>query len=241
MTEKLFSIQIDPAAKGSHIEDTTACISHIHSLLDILLGMSIGDLRSLPVFTYVRMIYSIVVLTKLYISSKSPQSKIGAVINSNSLRLDFYLDAIINMMEEAAGPMECRAPLVFMTLSNWIRTWYKIQENDEIFSPPTNLLAPLDACWLAPLSAQAKSENSFMNGDLSPEKNISSDNVEVDLNNNDLSQDGKLDYDQEPEMYDEFAYANPDFSNWNSELYIPNPMDGNLEFQAFEWGVPTTS
>ncbi|TVY82902.1 Transcriptional regulator WAR1 [Lachnellula suecica] len=148
--DKVVSIQPEIEASSSYIDAIAISISSAHALLNILLSMHVDALRALPVFNFVRMAYAIVVLTKLHISSKTPASQLGAVIDPRIVRLAHYLEALIQKLGVAVGPMECRAPFTFLGLLMRLQIWYKSQENDVHFREPTELYNVLDHCWLPP-------------------------------------------------------------------------------------------
>lgn len=110
--------------------------------------MGVESLRALPIFNFVRMAYAVLIVTKLYISSKSPASQIGAVIEPETLKLGYYLEALIEKLGVAVGQMEFRAPFTFLGFFMRLQIWYKRQEQDVHFRPPTELYNVLDHCWL---------------------------------------------------------------------------------------------
>lgn len=146
--EKVVSIQTDIHASSSYLDSIAILISSAHSLHDIILNMEVETLRALPIFNFVRMAYATVVLTKLYISSKTPASQIGSVIEPKMIKLGFYLEALIEKLGIAVGPMECRAPFTFLGFLMRLQIWYRSQEEDVNFRPPTELYSVLDHCWL---------------------------------------------------------------------------------------------
>lgn len=112
--------------------------------------MDIEAIRALPVYNFVRMSCAIITLIKLYISAKTPESKIGAVIDPASLKVGIYLKSTIDKLIKAVGPKECRAPFTFLGMLMRLHGWYKSQENDQHFSPPT-IIKQEDECWLPPV------------------------------------------------------------------------------------------
>ena len=146
--EKVVSIQSDNQASLSYIDAIAITISSAHSLLDLILDMEVETLRALPIFNFVRMAYASIVLTKLHISSKTPASQIGAVIEPKMIKLGYYLEAVIEKLGVAVGPMECRAPFAFLGFFMRLQIWYKSQEKDVHFRQPTELYTVLDHCWL---------------------------------------------------------------------------------------------
>ena len=243
--DKVISIQTDPKAQSIHIDATVFCISNAHSVLDILLGLDVEVLRSLPIFNFVRMTYEVVVLTKLYISSKSPGSKIGAVLEAQTIKLDFYLEALIKRLEEATGPMECRAPYTFLGLLNGIQLWYKSQENDQVFKNPTSLPFNGDWCWLPPLPPLIKPEmqDLSINDDEQVQNALLQDPLYgMDFSGNaDLEgfQFDGLDNNQDV-LYDETTSFNTSFMNLTSNMDISDFVNGGQIPEAFEWGFQPT-
>jgi hypothetical protein len=147
---KVLSIHIDPAATNPHIDAISMIISSAQSILDILLIMELEALRSLPVYNFVRMSSALLMLVKLYISSKSPDSKIGAVLDPATLKIGIYLKATIDKLAKAVGPKECRAPFTFLGMLMRLHGWYKSQEKDQFFTPPC-IPTTTDECWLPPV------------------------------------------------------------------------------------------
>lgn len=148
--EKIVSIQVDSQASLTHIDAVACSISSAQSLLDVLLSMEVQQVRALPMFNFARLCYALICLVKFYISSKTPESKIGSVLNPKMLRLGHYLEALIQHLGLAVGTMECRAPFTFLGLVMRLQIWYKSQENDAVFRPPTELYNVLTYCWLPP-------------------------------------------------------------------------------------------
>lgn len=147
---KVISIQIDPRASNSYIDAISVSITSAQSLLDILLTMDVKALRALPVYNYVRMSYALITLIKLYISSKSPESKIGAVLDPASLKVGLYLKSMIDKLIKAVGPKECRAPFTFLGMLMRLHGWYKSQEKEQYFRAPV-IPKTEDECWLPPV------------------------------------------------------------------------------------------
>jgi hypothetical protein len=107
-----------------------------------MLSMSVEALRALPIFNFARMAYACIILTKLYVSVQCSTSKIGMVLDRETLRLGIYLPAMIERLGEAVGPMECRSPATFLGLLVRLRAWYEKQEMHEQFTEPVKLFGP---------------------------------------------------------------------------------------------------
>lgn len=101
--------------------------------------MSVEALRAVPVFNFVRMAYAAIILTKLYVSVRCPTSKIGKVLDRETLKIGIYVPAMIDRLSEAVGPMECRSPATFLGLLVRLQAWYENQETHEEFIEPIQL------------------------------------------------------------------------------------------------------
>jgi hypothetical protein len=134
----------DPERKitSSYVDAISVCISSAHSLIELMLSMSVEALRALPVFNFVRMAYACTVLTKLYVSVLCPTSQIGKVLDRETLRIGIYVPAMIDRLNEAVGRMECRSPATFLGLLVRLRAWYENQEMHEEFTGPLELCGP---------------------------------------------------------------------------------------------------
>jgi hypothetical protein len=150
---KVFSIHTLPGATGSFVEASAISIASAQGLLDILLNMDINSLRALPIGSFVRVIVALVILIKLYISSKSPTSKVGSVLDRKSIKLDFYLEAVSNKLIEATGQEQFRAPFTFLGIIMRLRMWHEGQKDHELFTIPqlNNDILPEYECWMPPV------------------------------------------------------------------------------------------
>ncbi|KAF2269952.1 hypothetical protein CC78DRAFT_529111 [Lojkania enalia] len=107
------------------INATIKCISAAHSLLDCFLQLSIERLQKAPNVLFVRSIYSLVALMKADYAVTTDAEGLGEVLDSQSLRVDFYLETVIRKAEEAIGPQKCRIPSHWFHILNLkLKTWY---------------------------------------------------------------------------------------------------------------------
>jgi hypothetical protein len=140
--DKITSVSIENSTTPPEIDAIAACISSSHSMLDILLNMDVETLRALPIFLYARAVYAVTVLTKLYLSIRSPQSRIRAILDKENLKVDFYLKSLIIRWNEAVGPMECRSPQTFLGLLLRLYSWFRNQESHDDSPHPTEHFVP---------------------------------------------------------------------------------------------------
>jgi hypothetical protein len=259
--QKIIAIQTDQQAASSYIEFTAVSISSAHSLLDILLGMDVDALRTIPIFNYVRMSYALMTLIKLYISSKSPSSRIGSVLKPETLRVDFYLRSMIDKLVEAAGPKEHRAPYTFLGMLMRFHAWYKSQEGDKYFRQPSTS-QNRDECWLPPVSRRVWESHLVNSGDGQrslygdfPDSSLQPPLGPVDsemdsqipsypdtdvtgLNCIVLGNENNMD---EYMLYDSMNTTDMDFDgNWVSGTNISRELNDYQMPENFDWGFQTT-
>lgn len=148
---KIIAINTLPGSSSTFIESTAISISCAYAFLDIVLNMELQTLRVLPTVNYGRICYALIVLIKIYLSSKSPTSKIGSVLDSSSIKVGFYLRAVAEKLIDAVGREQYRSPYIFLGLVMQLRLWYERQKHQQVFSVPADIDSLKDTCWLAPM------------------------------------------------------------------------------------------
>jgi hypothetical protein len=267
--QKIIAIQTDQQATSSYIEFTAVSISSAQSLLEILLGMDVDALRTIPIFNYVRMSYALMTLIKLYISSKSPSSRIGSVLKPETLRVDFYLRSVIDKLVEAAGPKEHRAPYTFLGMLMRFHAWYKSQEGEKHFRQPS-ISQNKDECWLPPVSRRVWESHLVNSGD--GQRSLYGDFPDTSLQpplGGGVDIRGTMDTEMENQipsypdadvtglncivpgnennmdeymLYHGMTTTDMDFnSNWVSGTYIPGEWNDYQMPETFDWEFQTTS
>ncbi|KAL2068025.1 hypothetical protein VTL71DRAFT_16123 [Oculimacula yallundae] len=188
---KVLSIHTIPGAKDSFIDATANLIASAQAMLDIFLSMDIPVLRCLPVYNFVRMAYSIIILVKVYISSKSPTSKIGEVVHRESLKVGTYLKASIDLLFAAVGPIECRAPYTFLGMLMRLHGWLKGQDSSQVFTAPPDDSPALDQDWLPPMP-QVIYRDTRRNTELSPREGYVPDPLEHTVDDFEIGMDANM-------------------------------------------------
>ena len=109
---------------ASHINALSACLTAIDSIFETFLGMDISAIRCLPVFTFVRVAYAVVILMKMYFSAASSASELGKVINKDNMRVAYYLDALLEKFNSTAADEKCRPASKFLLVLVMLRSWF---------------------------------------------------------------------------------------------------------------------
>ncbi|KAL5395720.1 hypothetical protein PMIN06_003555 [Paraphaeosphaeria minitans] len=107
------------------INATIMCISAAHSILDCFLQMSISKLQRAAGVNFVRACFALVALLKADYAVGTDAEGMGEVIDSRSLKIDYYLDEVIRITEEAEGPQKCKIPGHWrLVMKAKLKTWH---------------------------------------------------------------------------------------------------------------------
>ncbi|KJK78624.1 hypothetical protein H634G_05999 [Metarhizium anisopliae BRIP 53293] len=109
---------------AAHINALSACLSAIDTIFQTFLAMDVFSIRCLPVFTFVRVAYAVVILMKMYFSASSPSSELGKVINKDNMRVAYYLEALLEKFSATAADDKCRPASKFLLVLVMLRTWF---------------------------------------------------------------------------------------------------------------------
>ena len=135
--------KLPTAAIAPLIDALTTCISSIHRAFDIIMNVDPDRLTCLPTVALARTSYPFVSLIKIYYLLTSPESRIGQVIDMESLKLEYYLDHVTNHYRNAASLDGGRAAAKFGNIITMLRTWFMKKKDNgpalrEIFVAETN-------------------------------------------------------------------------------------------------------
>lgn len=128
---------------AAHISALSACLTAINGMLTTFLSMDVFDVRCLPVFNFVRVSYALVILIKLYFSASSPDSELGKVINKEDMRVEYFLDALLDKFRATAAEDRSRPAAKFLVVLVMLRSWFykqvKVEKEDpQQPHPPAN-------------------------------------------------------------------------------------------------------
>ena len=114
--EKLPTTAIAPL-----IDALNTCINSIHRAFDIITSVDPDRLTCLPTVALARTSYPFVSLIKIYYLLTSPESRIGQVIDMESLKLEYYLEHITDHYRKAASLDGGRAAAKFGNIITMLR------------------------------------------------------------------------------------------------------------------------
>jgi hypothetical protein len=120
------------------INATTKCIGAAHAILDCFIEIPISRLQKAPNVLFVRAIYALVALMKADYAVGT-DAEMGELLESQSLKVDFYLNTVLEKTSEAKGPQTCRIPthwtfVLEAKLKSWrdeYMTWREEDRNNK--------------------------------------------------------------------------------------------------------------
>lgn len=112
------------------IDALTTCINSIHQSLDAILSVDAQRLICMPTVAVARTSYPVVSLIKIYSLLTDSETRIGQVIDMQSLKLEWYLERVIGHYRTAAALDGGRVPSKFGNIIMMLRNWFlKMKEN----------------------------------------------------------------------------------------------------------------
>jgi hypothetical protein len=153
---------IGTARLGSVIASVTSA----HSLFDVLLRQPAKSLRVLPIFLYIRVIYGVFILLKIFFICSAPESELGKVLPPDAIKVEHYLSRLVSHLQEAASDENCRLTARFYAIFFKFRTWFHNQVSrmdnasgsvDEELFEPLRLLTLHDEAPKVPQQTRTRS------------------------------------------------------------------------------------
>ena len=121
---------LQSSSMAAVIDALTTAIRCIHQSIDIICTIEIDRLISLPTTSLARTSYPVVSLIKIYSLFMTPDSRIGQILDVQSLKLDYYLDKVIAHYRSAAGRNGGRAAAKFGNIMVLLRNWF-VKKRDQ--------------------------------------------------------------------------------------------------------------
>ncbi|KAF2005592.1 hypothetical protein P154DRAFT_313596 [Amniculicola lignicola CBS 123094] len=106
------------------INATIKCVSAAHSLLECFIQSPCKDLQRAWNVLYVRALFALVALMKIDYAVGTDVD-MGELLDSQSLKVDYYLNTVTRKTEDAVGPQECRVPAHWLyVLNHKLKAWH---------------------------------------------------------------------------------------------------------------------
>ncbi|KAJ1327474.1 transcriptional regulatory protein LEU3 [Microdochium nivale] len=113
---------------SAHINALASCLVAIDGIFDTFLAMDAATIRCLPIFNFVRVAYALVVLIRIYFNASLPGSELGKVFSKQDMKVQSYLDRLLDKLRETAASEKCRPASKFLVVLIMLTTWFRKQE-----------------------------------------------------------------------------------------------------------------
>ncbi len=141
----------------AHIGALTVCLTSIHKIFDTFLSIAVDTVRNLPVFHFVRVICTCILLIKMYIAAASINSELGKVISKEDLKVEQYLRKLLTLFKAAAEHGKSRPAQKFLMVLVMLKTWLDKQiaaKSGKSKHPDHAVVEPHDNVSLTLLTAE---------------------------------------------------------------------------------------
>lgn len=161
----------------AHINALSSCLTAIDGIFETFLSMDVSSIRCLPVFNFVRVAYAVVVLIKMYFSASTPNSELGKVINKDHMKVDEYLDRMLDKFREVAAGDRSRPAGKFLIVLVMLRSWFQKQgkvpfpSGPDQMTPPQTSQGPNNTSGSPSISAPSKNESAKTAASSTPNSN----------------------------------------------------------------------
>lgn len=113
----------------THIAALSTCLTSIDGIFTSFLCLEIDVIRSLPVMHFVRIAYAVVVLIKMYFAAAIPGSELGKVIDKDNMKVEYYLDGLLEHFRSTAADDKSRPASKFLMVLIMLKTWFHRQRS----------------------------------------------------------------------------------------------------------------
>ena len=116
-----------PDLNAARLDCVIASMTSGHALLEVFLRSSLLTLRLFPMVIYIRTVYAIFILLKIFFISNAPGSALGQVMHPGSVKLEEYLNRLVLRMQNASSDTNCRLTTNFGAIFSRARDWFRRQ------------------------------------------------------------------------------------------------------------------
>ncbi|RJE25366.1 Transcription factor, partial [Aspergillus sclerotialis] len=116
--------EISGPTSAAHINALTSCLTSIQTALEAICSLDVKTIICLPTVALARTSYAAIALIKLYSLASAPDSKVGQVIDPASLKVEYYLEKVINHYKVAGEQDGGHAPSKFSVVLSLLLSWF---------------------------------------------------------------------------------------------------------------------
>ncbi|TAQ88992.1 hypothetical protein B7494_g2656 [Chlorociboria aeruginascens] len=111
----------------AHISALSTCLTSIDGIFETFLKLDVEIIRCLPVANFIRVAYAVVVLIKMYFAAATPNSELGKVINKDNMKVEQYLDGLVDIFRASAAEEKSRPSGKFLIVLVMLKSWFHRQ------------------------------------------------------------------------------------------------------------------
>ncbi|KAI0833917.1 hypothetical protein F5Y06DRAFT_181286 [Hypoxylon sp. FL0890] len=126
---------LDDSLTPSHISALSSCLTAIDGIFETFLSMDVHSIRCIPIFSFVRVAYAVVVLIKMYFSASNSNSELGKVINKDNMKVAEYLEKLLEKFRAVAENDKSRPASKFLFVLGMLRNWF-YKQGQGLGKPP---------------------------------------------------------------------------------------------------------
>ncbi|KAH8657458.1 hypothetical protein BGZ60DRAFT_531622 [Tricladium varicosporioides] len=119
---------------SAHISALSTCLTSIDGIFENFFKFDIDTIRCLPIYNFIRLAYAVVVLIKMYFAAATPNSELGKVINKDNMKVEQYLDNLLDIFRASAAEEKSRPSAKFLMVLMMLKTWFHRQREGK--APP---------------------------------------------------------------------------------------------------------
>ncbi|KAL3424857.1 hypothetical protein PVAG01_04138 [Phlyctema vagabunda] len=108
----------------AHISALSICLTSIDGIFETFLKLEVDVIRCLPIANFIRIAYTVVVLIKMYFQASMPNSELGKVIDKDNMKVEQYLDGLIETFRATAANEKSRPAAKFLMVLLMMKTWF---------------------------------------------------------------------------------------------------------------------
>ena len=115
-----------PPLGPAYVTGIMECISASQSALKKFISLSVERARVLPSFLFARCMYCCIVLIKLDVSTRSPNSEIGKIVDRSSLMTSQYIEKMLHHLKNVVGnDGKCVVGGKFLNILGKLFIWFR--------------------------------------------------------------------------------------------------------------------
>ncbi|KAL9599554.1 MAG: hypothetical protein Q9179_003515 [Wetmoreana sp. 5 TL-2023] len=115
----------------AHVGALTTCLTSIHGMFDTFLRSTAEDIRTVPVYCFVRVAYATVLLIKMYFAATSPDSEFGKVISSDDMRVEDYIRRLRELLQAGGASGRYQPAHCFALAMSLLQTWFERRKDGQ--------------------------------------------------------------------------------------------------------------